>query len=120
VQVTVTMPLQVPAEQVPALTHLLVPPPQLPPLLIGVTVQLAVSLQARVAQASLVQTIGVPTQVPSPLHASPKVQASPSLHVVPLPSGVTVQLAVPLHARRLHESLAQVIAVPAQAPAPLH
>jgi hypothetical protein len=44
----------------------------------------------------------------------------PSLQAVVDGSGVTAQLEVPLHARVLHESLVQVIAVPEQVPAPLH
>jgi hypothetical protein len=68
----------------------------------GVTVQAAVPLHARLLHWSLTQTTAVPpAQVPPPLQVSPYVQASPSLQAVPV-SGVTVQLAVPLHARTLH------------------
>jgi len=83
-------------------------------------VQLEVPLQARVAQVSLAQVMGVPAQMPAPLQASLKVQALPSLQAVPAALKVTVQLAVPLHARLVHASLAQVMGVPAQAPPAPH
>jgi len=59
--------------------------------------------------------IVVPPQAPLLLQTSLYVQASPSLHAVPV-FGVTVQLAVPLHVRVLHSSLVQVIEVPPQIP----
>jgi hypothetical protein len=49
----------------------------------GVTVQLAVPLQARVLHVSDVQVIGVPAHMPSASQLSPKVHASLSLHDVP-------------------------------------
>lgn len=84
------------------------------------TVQLEVSLQVLVAQVSEVQVMAVPTQVPSPLHVSLKVQGLPSLHAVVDGLGVTVQLDVPLHARVLHASSLQVIGVPLHMPLELH
>jgi len=47
------------------------------------------------------------------------VQGLPSSQAMPL-SGVTLHVDVPLHARVLHWSEAQVIDVPAQTPAALH
>jgi hypothetical protein len=119
-QVTSTWPLQLPAAQVPALRHLLPPPPQVPPLLMGVTVQAAVPLQLRDAHVSEVQVIGEPTQVPLPLHASAKVQLLASSQLVPAARGVTVQVAVPLQLRVLHASEAQLTAVPVHRPSALH
>ena len=49
----------------------------------GVTVQLDVPLQLRVAHWSLVQVMPVPMQAPPPVHWSLYVQAFPSLHAVP-------------------------------------
>src|SRR6266566_2670179 len=79
----------------------------------GVTVQLDVPLQVRVLHWSEVQVIVVPTHSPLLEQVSLKVQASPSLQLVPV-SGVTVQLDVPLQVRVLHWSEMQVIAVPTQ------
>jgi hypothetical protein len=83
----------------------------------GVTVQLLVPLHARVAQASSLQVMVVPVQAPAPSQWSPKVQALPSLHAVDVGLGVTVQVAVPLHARVAQLSLVQVMGVPWQPPA---
>jgi hypothetical protein len=51
---------------------------------IGVTVQLAVPLQARVVHASLVQVTVVPEQTPLALHTSLTVQALLSSHWAPV------------------------------------
>ena len=88
---------------------------QVAPVL-GVEVQVAVPLQARVLQVSLVQVTAVPAQTPDELQTSVCVQAMLSLQGSPV-LGVEVQVAVPLQARVLQVSLAQVMAVPPQAPA---
>jgi len=51
---------------------------------LGITVQLAVPLHARALHASSAQVIAVPLQVPTAVHASPNVQALPSLQAVPI------------------------------------
>jgi hypothetical protein len=52
-------------------------------LVVTVTLQLDVPLQARVAHASLLQVMGVPPQPPEASHTSLYVQGSKSLHAVP-------------------------------------
>jgi hypothetical protein len=51
------------------------------------TLQVEVPLQFRVAHASEAQVMDVPTQVPSPLQLSPKVQALASSHADPAATG---------------------------------
>src|SRR2546427_291684 len=109
------LPTQVPFWQVSAAVQAL-PSSQLVPVN-GVTVQLAVPLQVRVLHWSEVQVIAVPTHWPLLVQVSLKVQASPSLQLVPV-SGVTVQLEVPLQVRVLHWSEVQVSAVPTHCPLP--
>jgi hypothetical protein len=93
------------------------------PLVRVVDVQVDVPLQASVVHefGSVVQVIGVPTQVPAPLHVSENVQALPSLQV-PLVLGVDAHVDVPLQLSVAHELglLVQVIGVPTQVPDPLH
>jgi hypothetical protein len=115
----------VPPSQVPAAVHFSPYVQALPSLqaipVFGVTAHDAVPLQLRVLHGSVVHTTAVPpSQVPAAVHFSPYVQSLPSLHVCPR-SGVTAQVAVPLHVRMLHVSLVHTTGVPAsQVPAPLH
>jgi hypothetical protein len=83
---------------------------------LGVTVHEALPLHVSVLQASSVQVIGVPPQVPA-AHTSSCVQASPSSHAEPSARGVSVQVAVPLHVRISHGPSEQVTVVPAHFPA---
>jgi hypothetical protein len=84
----------------------------------GVSVQLAVPLQARSRHGVLVQVTRVPpAHTPDALHASPYEHASPSSQLVPV-RGVSVQVGPPLHARVMHVVLVHEMAVPRQIPAP--
>jgi hypothetical protein len=67
----------------------------------GVIVQVAVPLQVRIMQASLVQVTGMPTHVPELLQVSPEVHWLLSEQGVPVCT-VWVHVAVPLHMRVMH------------------
>jgi hypothetical protein len=99
-QITGFEPMHVPAWQVSVCVQAS-PSLQVVPVR-SVTAQKAVPSHASVMHGTLVQVIVVPpAQAPAPLQVSPWVQALPSLQAAPV-RGVTVQDAVPLHARVLH------------------
>src|SRR5262245_38310556 len=54
---------------------------------LGTTSQVALPLQVRVAVSSLSQTIFLPTQAPSAVQVSSKVQGMSSLHALPVRGG---------------------------------
>jgi hypothetical protein len=79
-------------------------------------------LAPHVPESSL-QVMLVPPQPPAPLHLSLYVQALLSLHSVPVPGKLTVQVLVPLQdllAPHVAESSLHEMLVPPQEPPPLH